>query len=103
MISRKLYPAGTQCRSGENCFGSDGNITVSVSPDDQAHVLIHKYLRSGSDDEANKKNSSTQPKFEQQGSILVLDMVGSDFESVRCDVDVQLPAKSPLAVATRAW
>jgi DUF4097 and DUF4098 domain-containing protein YvlB len=78
-----------------------GNITISASPDDEAHVLVHKYLRSGSDDEANKKDRSTQPKFEQQGSILVLDMVGSNFESIRCDVDVQLPAKSPLSVATR--
>lgn len=78
-----------------------GSVTVSVSPDDQAHVLVHKYLRSGSDDEANKKDSSTQPKFEQQGNILVLDMVGGNYESVRCDVDVQLPAKSPLSVSTR--
>jgi DUF4097 and DUF4098 domain-containing protein YvlB len=78
-----------------------GNITVSASQDDQAHVLVHKYVRSNSQEEANGKDTSTQPKFEQQGNVLVLEMVGGNFESVRCDIDLQLPVKNALSVSTR--
>lgn len=82
-------------------LGAHGNITLSASPDDQAHVFVHKYIRSHSQDEANKLNGNTHSKFEQQGGVLVLDMVSGSFGDARIDLDLQLPRRMPATISTR--
>src|SRR5947209_6102103 len=82
-------------------LGLRGNITVTPSADNQAHAFIHKYTRTGSQDEANKLNESTHPKFELQGDTLVLEMVSGNFDHGRFDLDLQVPRSSALNVTTQ--
>ena len=77
-----------------------GDVTVKPSADNQAHLFLHKYVRTGSQDNANAMNNSTHPKFQQQGSVWVLDMSGGDFERGRFDLDLELPSSMPLSLST---
>lgn len=82
-------------------LGLRGNIAVTPSADNQAHAFIHKYTRTGSQNEANQVNDSTRPKFELQGDTLVLEMVSGNFDRGRFDLDLQVPRNSPLFVTTQ--
>ncbi len=82
-------------------LNSSGDITVSPSPDAQAHLYVHKSLRSDSQDAANKLNESTHPQFTQQGRVWVLDLTAGNFEHGRFNLDLQLPADVPLVLNTR--
>src|SRR5436309_1469912 len=68
-------------------LGGRGNISITASPDNQAHAFVHKYVRTESQNEANQLNDSTHAKFEQQGDTLVLEMVSGNFERGRFDLD----------------
>jgi hypothetical protein len=78
-----------------------GAITITPSPDDQAHVFMHKYTRSHSQDEANQFNNATQPRFQQQGNIWLLDMTGNPYDQGRFDLEVQVPPKYSVSVVDR--
>ncbi|HEY6971926.1 MAG TPA: DUF4097 family beta strand repeat-containing protein [Candidatus Angelobacter sp.] len=82
-------PAGTQVR----VLSTRGDITITPSPDNEAHAFIHKFMRGHSQDEANQFNNATQAKFEQQGSVWVLDMTGGSFRPGRFNMELQLPPK----------
>lgn len=88
--------AGDQVR----VIATRGNITVTSSSDGQAHAFVHKYVRAYSDDEARKTNEATHPKIVRQGDVWLLDMTGSDYTRGRFDLDLQVPANSPLMVTT---
>jgi len=78
-----------------------GDITVTASPDNQAHGFVHKDIHSDSDSAAAKLNDSTHPKFQQQGGVWILDLTGGDFDRGRFNLDLQLPRTADLAVTTR--
>lgn len=78
-----------------------GDITVTASPDNQAHGFVHKNVRSDSDSSAERINQSTQPKFLQQGGVWVLDLTGGDYRNGRFNLDLQLPRNAALALSTR--
>jgi len=80
---------------------SQGDITVTASEDNQVHAVVHKSVRTDSQDNANRLNESTHPKFVQQGSIWLLDMTSGDFEKARFDLYLQLPKQIALSMATR--
>jgi len=82
-------------------LGGRGNISITASPDNQAHAFVHKYVRTESQNEANQLNDSTHAKFEQQGDTLVLEMVSGNFERGRFDLDLQVPRNSPVFITTR--
>ncbi len=82
-------------------LNSSGDINVSPSPDAQAHLYVHKSLRSDSQDAANKLNESTHPQFTQQGRVWVLDLTAGNFDHGRFNLDLQLPADVPLVLNTR--
>jgi DUF4097 and DUF4098 domain-containing protein YvlB len=63
--------------------------------------VVHKSLRGDSQDQANRLNETTHPKFTQQGNIWLLDLTSGDFENGRFDLDLQLPPKIALAISTR--
>jgi Putative adhesin/Domain of unknown function (DUF5668) len=79
-----------------------GDIGITASPDDQAHLVVHKKLRGDSQSDAERLNQSTQPKFQQQGTLWLLDLTGGDYQRGRFDLDLQLPGNAALSVATRA-
>jgi DUF4097 and DUF4098 domain-containing protein YvlB len=77
-----------------------GDLNVTLSPDDRAHVAVHKVLRSGSENEAKQMNEATHPKFEKQGDVWVLDLSSGNFERGQFNLDVQLPKTIPVSLMT---
>ncbi|HKW75921.1 MAG TPA: DUF4097 family beta strand repeat-containing protein [Terriglobales bacterium] len=75
-----------------------GDITVKASPDDQAHAIVRKKIRSDSQDSANRLDQSTQPKLSQQGGILLLDLSGGDYQRGSFDLDLELPRQTSLSI-----
>jgi hypothetical protein len=79
-----------------------GNVNVTPSTDNQAHLVLHKSLHGDSQSSADRLNQSTQPKFQQQGTLWVMDLTGGDYQRGRFNLDLQLPASAALAITTRA-
>jgi DUF4097 and DUF4098 domain-containing protein YvlB len=78
-----------------------GDINITPSPDDQAHVVVHKYVRSHSQDEANQIDHSTSASFQQQGTVWLLDLTGGNFHEGRFDIVLQVPSRYPLSVVAQ--
>lgn len=78
-----------------------GDINVTASTDNQIHAVVRKSVRSDSQENANRLNDSTHPKFTQQGNVWLLDLTSGDFEKVRFDLDLQVPRQMALSLATR--
>jgi DUF4097 and DUF4098 domain-containing protein YvlB len=78
-----------------------GDINVTTSDDNQVHAVVRKSVRSDSQENANRLNESTRPKFIQQGGVWLLDLTSGDFEKARFDLDLQLPKQVALSLATR--
>jgi DUF4097 and DUF4098 domain-containing protein YvlB len=82
-------------------LSAQGDINVTPSEDNQVHAVVHKSVRSDSQESANRLNDSTRPKFTQQGSLWLLDLTSGDFENARFDLDLQLPKQIALSMSTR--
>jgi DUF4097 and DUF4098 domain-containing protein YvlB len=90
-------PTGSQVK----VLSARGDITITPSPDNQAHALVHKYVRGNSQDEANKFNDATHAKFEQQGSVWLLDMTSGGFSHGRFNLELQVPPKFAVSIVAR--
>jgi DUF4097 and DUF4098 domain-containing protein YvlB len=82
-------------------LSAQGDITVTPSEDNQVHAVVHKSIHGDSQENANRLNENTRPKFTQQGSIWLLDLTSGDFEKSRFDLDLQLPKQIALSLSTR--
>lgn len=82
-------------------ISAQGDVNVTSSEDNQVHVVMHKILRSDSQENANKANNSIHPQFSQQGGILLLDLTNGDSEHIRFDMEIQLPRPLALTMSTR--
>jgi cell wall-active antibiotic response 4TMS protein YvqF/putative adhesin len=82
-------------------LSAQGDITVTASEDNQVHAVVRKSVRSDSQENANRVNDSTHPKFIQQGNLWLLDLTSGDFEKTRFDLDLQLPPQLALSMSTR--
>jgi Putative adhesin/Domain of unknown function (DUF5668) len=82
-------------------LSAQGDINVTVSEDNQIHTVLHKVVRSDSQESANRLNESTRPKFTQQGSLWLMDLTSGDFENTRFDLDLQVPRQIAVSMATR--
>lgn len=90
-------PGGSEIK----ILSAQGDINVTASEDNQVHAVVHKAVRSDSQESANRLNEATRPKFTQQGSVWLLDLTSGDFENTRFDLDLQLPRQIALSMATR--
>lgn len=93
------FPAGGSLR-----VNSDrGAINVSTSNDDQIHVTVHKRVRAQKEQEADGWNKSTQAHFSASGTVVTLDpnTHGAGDHWVASDLDIALPRKASVTVATR--
>lgn len=77
-----------------------GDIKITASPDDQIHAIVQKTVRSNTQEDANRMNESTHPKFEQQGSVAVLDLTSGNYQHAEFDLDLQLPSAVALSATT---
>jgi hypothetical protein len=87
--------------SSVKIISAEGDINITVSDDNQVHAVVHKVVRSDSQESANRLNESTRPKFTQQGNISLLDLSSGDFDNIRVDLDLQVPRKAAITVSTR--
>src|SRR6202035_5032474 len=87
--------------SSVKIISAEGDINITVSDDNQVHAVVHKVVRSDSQESANRLNESTRPKFIQQGTVSLLDLSSGDFDNIRVDLDLQVPRKMALSVAAR--
>jgi DUF4097 and DUF4098 domain-containing protein YvlB len=78
-----------------------GDMSVTASDDNQAHVTMHKFLRSDSQESANRLNETMRPRFTQQGSTWVLDLTSGEMGNARFDLDLQLPRGAAVSLATQ--
>jgi DUF4097 and DUF4098 domain-containing protein YvlB len=82
-------------------LSAQGDITVTPSEDNQVHAVVRKSVHTDSQENANRVNDATHPKFIQQGNLWLLDLTSGDFEKARFDLDLQLPRQLSLSMATR--
>jgi DUF4097 and DUF4098 domain-containing protein YvlB len=82
-------------------LSAQGDITVTPSEDNQVHAVVRKSVRSDSQENANRVNESTHPRFTQQGNLWLLDLTSGDFEKARFDLDLQVPRQLALSMSTR--
>lgn len=78
-----------------------GDISVTASQDNQVHALVHKTLHADSEAAAGKLNDSTHAKFQQQGTLWLLDLTSVDYERGSFNVDLQLPQGAAVSLSTR--
>lgn len=81
-------------------LGGRGDIKVTPSVDGQVHVIVQKTMRSESKGEADRMNENSKAKFQQQGSLMVLDLSGANFDRGRFDVEMEVPRSAQLSLAT---
>jgi hypothetical protein len=84
---------------------SHGNITVDPTNDSKLHVAVDKLARAASEEEAKKSADNVQVKITASGDGYEIQSEmasGRHFEDsdVETDLDVLLPAKSPVTVRT---
>jgi DUF4097 and DUF4098 domain-containing protein YvlB len=77
-----------------------GDIKITASSDNQIHAIVQKTVRSNSQEDANRMNESTHPKFQQQGSVAVLDLTSGNYQHAEFDLDLQLPSAVALSATT---
>lgn len=95
---QQAFPAGSL-----HVNSNRGAINISASNDNQMHVTIHKRINAESQEDANKWDRSTQPQISANGQVITLDANtrGAGDHWVSTDLDVALPRKASIVVATR--
>lgn len=78
-----------------------GDLSVTASPDNQTHVVVHKVLASDSESSAKGVNDATNPRFELQSNVWLLDMTSDNFARGRFNVDLEIPRSFPVMLVTR--
>jgi DUF4097 and DUF4098 domain-containing protein YvlB len=81
-------------------LGGRGDIKVTPSVDGQVHVIVQKSMRSESKGEADRMNQNSKAQFQQQGSLLVMDLSGAGFDRGRFDLALEVPRSAPLNLFT---
>lgn len=90
------YKDGSQLK----ILGGRGDIKITPSTDGQVHVIVQKTVRSESKGEADKTNESSKAKFQQQGSLMVLDLSGAGFDHGKFDLELEVPRAAALNLFT---
>ena len=92
-------------RAGDSLrvMSTRGAINLSVSDDNQIHVTIHKRVNAENQDDANKLDKSTQPQISTNGQVITLNAntEGAGNHWVNTDLDIALPRKASVVLATR--
>jgi DUF4097 and DUF4098 domain-containing protein YvlB len=92
----EAYKDGSQIK----ILGGRGDIKITPSNDGQVHVILQKTVRSESRNEADKTNETSKAKFQQQGSLMVLDLSGANFDHGKFDLEMEVPRSAPLNLFT---
>jgi hypothetical protein len=79
-----------------------GAVNVTVSPDSQIHMTVHKRVSAESQQEADQSNTATKPQITVSGGVVTLNANthGAGFHWVTTDMDISLPRKAAVVVTT---
>jgi DUF4097 and DUF4098 domain-containing protein YvlB len=80
-----------------------GALNITPSEDGIIRVAVHKKLYAQNQNDANKYNQGSKPQIESTGSTVVLNANtdGSGDHGVQTDMDISVPANTPLDIASK--
>ena len=92
------FPAGSTLR----VLNDRGAVNVTVSSDNQIHVVAHKRINADSQEEANKANPGTKPQITVSDHTVTLtgSAQNAGGHSVSMDLDISIPRKAPVVVSS---
>src|SRR5205823_10611226 len=94
------FPAGDSFR----VINDRGDVKITVSNDDQVHVVTNYVVIAGNQSDANNVRGARVPTFSTEGSILVLSSAGTkgvdNADKARVNMEVQVPRKASADVQT---
>jgi DUF4097 and DUF4098 domain-containing protein YvlB len=93
------FPAGASLR----VVSDHGAVNLTVSDDNQIHVLAHKRINAESREEADKFNPRVKPQLNASDHTVTLNAntQGAGDHAVTTDMDVSIPRKVPVVIAAR--
>jgi DUF4097 and DUF4098 domain-containing protein YvlB len=92
------FPAGSTLR----VLNDRGAVNVTVSSDNQIHVVAHKRINADSQEEANKVNPSLKPQITVSDHTVTLtgSAQNAGGHSVSMDLDISAPRKAAVVVSS---
>ena len=80
-----------------------GTINISASDDKQIHVSVHKRISAERQEEADRWSVSTRPQISTTGQVVTINANthGAGDHWVSTDLDISLPRKAAVTLATR--
>ena len=93
------FPAGASLR----VVNDHGAVNVTVSDDNQIHVIAHKRINAESQAEADKFNPRVKPQLNASDHTVTLNAntQGAGDHAVTTDIDVSIPRKASVVIAAR--
>jgi DUF4097 and DUF4098 domain-containing protein YvlB len=95
----QALPAGTAVK----IVNDRGAVNVSVSNDDQLRVTVRKKIRADEQKDADYWNAGTKPQINVSGNLVTINAntMGAGDHPVIADLDVSIPRKAALTVASK--
>src|SRR3984893_15424326 len=93
------FPAGASLR----VVSDHGAVNVTVSDDNQIHVVAHRRINAESREEADKFNPRVKPQLNASDHTVTLNAntQGAGDRAVTTDMDVSIPRKASVVIAAR--
>lgn len=95
----QAFPAGASLK----IVNDRGAVNVNASDDNQIRVVVHKRINAESQEDADKWNAGTKPQISAGDHIVTLNAntQGAGDHWVTTDLDVSVPRKASVVIATR--
>jgi len=95
----QAFPANASLRVNSE----RGAITLSASDDNQIHVVVHKRVGAERQEDADKYNLGTKPEITASDNVVTLNAntQGSGEHRVTTDMEVSIPRKAAVTIATK--
>jgi hypothetical protein len=93
------FPAGASLK----VIDARGAVSVHASDDNKITVVVRKRVGAENQEDANKYNGQTKPTITTIGGLVTLDAKSeaSGDHAVETDLDISLPRKAPVTIASR--
>lgn len=80
-----------------------GAVNVSESEDSSIHVTVHKKIRAENQKQADEWSTATKPQIAVSGNLVTLNAntEGAGNHPVTTDLDIAIPRKAPVSIATK--
>src|SRR5271168_3688189 len=95
----QAFPAGASLK----VIDTRGAVSIHAADDDKITISVRKRVGADSQEDADKYNKATKPTITTIGGLVTVDAVaeGSGDHSVETDLDISLPRKVAVTIASR--